>query len=109
MSEVYDDIMASLNELMDAAQGKETGVVRHEGLAFQQEEERISKQKAKRLFVKKTEEFNALEEANKRVAQQISDLQDRMLSDLESIEVQEKLLKDQKAAYEKQVCLWDEH
>ena len=50
MSEVYNDIMASLNELMDAAQGKETGVVRHEGLAFQQEEERISKQKAKRLF-----------------------------------------------------------
>lgn len=29
MSEVYDDIMASLNELMDAAQGKETGIVRH--------------------------------------------------------------------------------
>ena len=29
MSEVYNDIMASLNELMDAAQGKETGIVRH--------------------------------------------------------------------------------
>ena len=29
MSEVYNDIMASLNELMDAAQGKETGVITH--------------------------------------------------------------------------------
>ena len=29
MSEVYNDIMASLNELMDEAQGKETGIIRH--------------------------------------------------------------------------------
>ncbi|MBQ9307922.1 MAG: transcriptional regulator [Clostridia bacterium] len=29
MSQAYEDIMASLNELMDAAQGKETGIVRH--------------------------------------------------------------------------------
>ena len=29
MSEVYNDIVASLNELMDAAQGKETGIIRH--------------------------------------------------------------------------------
>lgn len=29
MSEVYNDIMASLNELKDAAQGKETGIIRH--------------------------------------------------------------------------------
>ena len=26
---MYNDIMASLNELMDAAQGKKTGIVRH--------------------------------------------------------------------------------
>ena len=29
MSAVYDDIMSSLNELLDAAQGKETGIVVH--------------------------------------------------------------------------------
>ena len=29
MSVVYDDIMSSLNELLDAAQGKETGIVVH--------------------------------------------------------------------------------
>ena len=29
MSVVYDDIMSSLNELLDAAQGKETGVIVH--------------------------------------------------------------------------------
>ena len=29
MSAVYEDIMSSLNELLDAAQGKETGIVVH--------------------------------------------------------------------------------
>ncbi len=29
MSEVYNDIMSSLNELLDAAQGKQTGIVIH--------------------------------------------------------------------------------
>ena len=29
MSAVYDDIMSSLSELLDAAQGKETGIVVH--------------------------------------------------------------------------------
>ena len=29
MSTVYNDIMDSLNELLDAAQGKETGIVVH--------------------------------------------------------------------------------
>ena len=29
MAKVYDDIMSSLNELLDAAQGKETGIVVH--------------------------------------------------------------------------------
>ena len=29
MSAVYNDIMSSLNELLDAAQGKETGIVVH--------------------------------------------------------------------------------
>ena len=71
-------------------------------------EDLLVQQKAKRLFVKKAEEFNALEEANKRVSQQISDLQDRMLSDLEGIEAQEKLTQTQKAEYESQIRQWDE-
>ncbi|GEM_PF-6357186 len=71
-------------------------------------EDLLVQQKAKRLFVKKAEEFNALEEANKRVEQQISDLQDRMLSDLEGIETQEKLTQTQKATHETQVRQWDE-
>lgn len=70
-------------------------------------EDLLVQQKAKRLFVKKAEEFNALEEANKRVAQQISDLQDRMLSDLEGIEAQEKLTQSQKAEFEAQERQWN--
>ena len=71
-------------------------------------EDLLVQQKAKRLFVKKAEEFNALEEANKRIEQQISDLQDRMLSDLEGIEAQEKLTQAQKTEYETQVRQWNE-
>ena len=71
-------------------------------------EDLLVQQKAKRLFVKKEEEFNALEEANKRVEQQISDLQDRMLLDLEGIEEQEKLTQTQKVEHEAQVSQWDE-
>ena len=71
-------------------------------------EDQLVQQKAKRLFVKKAEEFNALEEANKRVEQQISDLQDCMLSDLEGIEAQEKLTQAQKSEYETQMRQWNE-
>lgn len=71
-------------------------------------EEQLVQQKAKRLFVKKTEEFNALEEANNRVSQQISDLQDNLLSDLEQIEVQEKLVEKQRKEFEAQSNQWNE-
>lgn len=69
-------------------------------------EDLLVQQKAKRLFVKKAEEFNALEEANKKVAQQISDLQDKMLLDLEAIEAQENLTQTQKKEYETQSLQW---
>ena len=69
-------------------------------------EDLLVQQKAKRLFVKKAEEFNALEEANKKVAQQISDLQDKMLSDLEATEEQEKQTQNQKKEYETQSLQW---
>ena len=35
MSEVYNDIVSSLNELLDAAQGKETGIVIHRRITGQ--------------------------------------------------------------------------
>lgn len=69
-------------------------------------EDLLVQQKAKRLFVKKAEEFNALEEANKRVAQQISDLQDQMLTDLEAIEAQEQQTLAQKKEHETQSLQW---
>lgn len=69
-------------------------------------EDLLVQQKAKRLFVKKTEEFNVLEEANKKVAQQISDLQDQMLIGLEAIEAQEQQTLAQKKEYETQSLQW---
>ncbi|MGX8716531.1 MAG: hypothetical protein ACSW8C_00905, partial [bacterium] len=69
-------------------------------------EDLLVQQKAKRLFVKKSEEFNALEEANKKLAQQISDLQDKMLTDLETIEAQEQQTLAQQKEYETQSLQW---
>ena len=68
----------------------------------------LVQQKAKRAMVKKAEEFNVLEEACVRVEQQISDLQDGMLSNLEEIESQEQLTRTQKEEYEKQLCQWND-
>lgn len=78
-----------------------------EELELQRLENLLVQQKAKQALVKKPEEFNTLEEANKRCEQQISDLQDQMLADLESLETLEKRIQTQKEEHKAQVSQWE--
>ena len=71
-------------------------------------EELLVQQNTKRLFVKKVEEFNVLEAASEKSKQQISDLQDRMLLELEEIETQEKFIQTQRKEYEMQRAQWED-
>jgi len=70
-------------------------------------EEKLVQQKAKMLSVKKAENYEALEQSNEKLTQEISELQDNLIIQLENLDASKSQYKQKIAEVEAQTKDWE--
>ena len=70
-------------------------------------EEKLVQQKAKGLSVKKAEDYEALERSNEKLMQEISELQDNLITQLENLDVERSQIKQRMTEVAEQSKDWE--